>query len=185
MSAIWKNKLSNKRNIKPKKGMAIVIVLCFSALLLAYGTLHMGQYKDSTPVSKLQLDRIQADFFAKGIQNLVLFKIKKVPGFFLKSYRQYMWGKRKDITDDKMKLTEEQKSKAPFDGYFMRDKIFGAGGKTYWSPLKLDYYEVGLKLLNSEDFHNETIEITVDIRFAGRTAINKYVAVVNGNMDKS
>ncbi len=163
------------------KGMAIVIVLCFSAILVAYGTIMMSQHKDSAPVSKMQLERIQADFFAKGIQNIVLFKIKQLPDFFLKSYRQYAWGQRKDLPEAQ-KLTTEQVSKQAFINYFMNDEIFGAAKEKFWSPLKLDYYSAELKLLNAEDFKNETIEVSVEVKFPGKKAFNKYVAVINGDM---
>ena len=161
--------------------MAIVIVLCFSAILVAYGTIMMSQHKDSAPVSKMQLERIQADFFAKGMQNIALFKIKQLPDFFLKSYRQYAWGQRKDIPENQ-KLTTEQVSKQAFINYFMNDEIFGAAKDKFWSPLKLDYYSTEIKLLNAEDFKNETIEISVEVKFPGKKAFNKYVAVINGDM---
>ena len=169
---------------RKNKGMAIVIVLCFSAILLAYGTFHISHYKDSAPVSNMQLDRIQADFFAKGMQNIVLFKIKQFPDFFLKSYRQHIWGLRTDLKEEE-KLTNEQKELGAFLNYFMMDGIFGAAGSEYWSPLKLDYYLVELKLLNADDFNNETIEISVEVKFPNRKAVNKYVAVVNGDMEKN
>ncbi len=160
-----------KINKRQKKGMAIVIVLLFSSILLAYGSIMMRQHQDAAPVSKVQLDRIQADFFAKGIQNIALFKIKKFPDFFLRSYRKYALGVRNNNTA----------FKTPFTSNFMIDDIFGRAGSKYWTPLKLDHYNVEIRLLNSEDFNNETIEVSVEVQFPGK-AVNKYVAVFNGDM---
>ena len=53
-----------------KNGMAIVTVLCIAAIILALGSVYVKMFISSAPAAKLQYDRIQADFLAKGIQNI-------------------------------------------------------------------------------------------------------------------
>ena len=92
-----------------RRAMAILVVICLSTVILVLGTVYMKTYTDSAPVSKLQLDRVQADFFAKGIQNIALLKIKKYPDFFIRSYRQHIYQKRV-LTEGLPDLKPEQKT---------------------------------------------------------------------------
>ena len=167
MFVIW------NKNMKPvkikKRGMAIVIVLCLSSIIFILGTIYVKAYKDTTPVSRLQLDRIQADFFAKGIQNIALFKIKKYPDFFIRSYRYRSSGSTPELSIPYNNFLGNS------SGILQNDYI-----GDFMEPLEIATYSTGIKLINSKDFQSEAIEIVVNVKFKDKDAINTYKTVIQG-----
>ena len=159
----------NMKSIKNKKsGMAIVIVLCFSAIILVLGTVYVKSYTATSPVSKLQLDRIQADFLAKGIQNIALFKIKKYPDFFVRSYRYY--------------ASNAPGSNVPYNNF-----LGNSGGilqnqytSDFIEPISVATYSTGIRLINSKDFQSEAMEIVVNVKLKDKGAVNTYKTVIQG-----
>ena len=73
---------------RKRAGMALFVTASISVVLLVAGLAFLKSFSDSTPTSKAQLDRIQADFFARGIQNLALLKIKLYPDYFVRERRE-------------------------------------------------------------------------------------------------
>ena len=165
-----------------------MIVLALSAIILMLGSVYIKNYTDSSPATKLQIDRIQADFFAKGIQNIALFKIRKYQDFFLKAYRQYIYGKRAMTDNTLVKLSAEQENQQPFESFLGTQNGNYVGlfnnymDNSFISPLKIATYSVDISLLNSLDFQNESIAVTVYVKLQGdEKPINKYKVVVACN----
>ena len=143
------------KSIKRKKrGIAIVIVLCLAAVILMLGTIYIKSYTDTTPASSLQLDRIQADFFAKGIQNIALFKIKKYPDFFIRSYRY-----KTSVASDGRDLS------GPFNNFLGTSNsiLQNYNNKDFKEPLEIEDYSTSIVLINSKDFQSEAMEIVVRV----------------------
>ena len=183
----WTKNMNNKLINKSKKGMAIVIVLCLSAVIMILGTAYIRSYKESAPASKLQLDRIQADFFAKGIQNIAILKIKEYPDFFIRYYKQLVHYERgASIGEGRRQLDNKQIKKMGYDSglrlkYFTNGILMNSDlPANFKSPLELDNYQTEIRLINSKDFDSEAIEITVQVLLKGKKA-NLYKTIVGGD----
>lgn len=151
-----------------KRGIAIVIVLCLAGVILMLGTVYIKSYTNTAPASSLQLDRIQADFFAKGIQNIALFKIKKYPDFFIRSYRKYITGSDGE----------------PFNKFLGTSNsiLQNYNNNDFREPLEIATYSTSIKLINSKDFQSEAMEIVVKIKLGKDKAENTYKTVIQGDI---
>jgi hypothetical protein len=165
-----------------KKGMAILVVMCLSMVILMLGMAYLKSYTDTAPVAKLQIDRVQADFFARGIQNIALLKIKKYPDFFVRSYRQEMYRKRV-ITEGLPDLADEQKTlPTPFEAFMGRDPMSGDYGgvlnnwdnATFVAPLEISSYTTEIAILSSKDFTQDLLEIMVHVQLRNKPNINTF-----------
>lgn len=165
-----------------RRAMAILVVICLSTVILILGTVYMKTYTDSAPVSKLQLDRVQADFFAKGIQNIALLKIKKYPDFFIRSYRQHIYQKRV-LTEGLPDLKPEQKTlPTPFESFMEKNPMSGdyegvlnnIDDNDFVSPLEIATYSTDISILSSQDFTKDFLELSVHVQMKGKKTINTY-----------
>lgn len=179
--------------IRNNKGMALVVVLCISGIILILGSVYINSYKDSNPAATKQIDRIQADFFAKGIQNIALYKIKKYPDFFIRSYRQYIHYKRA-MSDSSLPQLDEEQTRAPlpFEYFLGKTSMGGIQGilmgecdEDFISPLEIASYSTDIVLINSNDFNSEAIEIKVAVQFKDKPTINTYKTTIHGDLVKS
>lgn len=179
-------------NIKNKKGMALVVVLGIAGIILILGTVYSKLYTDSSPASRLQLDRIQADFLAKGIQNIAIFKIKKYPDFFIRSYRQYVYKKRTTSDSTLAKLDSDQTATPlPYEYFVGKTSSGGAQGilsseytDDFIEPLNGASYTTDIYLINSKDFNSEAVEIKVAVQLKDKKAINTYKTTIHGDFVK-
>ncbi|MDD3001676.1 MAG: hypothetical protein PHF29_07970 [Candidatus Riflebacteria bacterium] len=165
-----------------RRAMAILVVICLSTVILMLGMVYMKTYTDSAPASKLQLDRVQADFLAKGIQNIALLKIKKYPDFFIRSYRQHIYQKRV-LTEGLPDLKPEQKTlPTPFELFMGRNPMSGdydgvlnnLDDNDFFSPVEVASYSTDIAILSSQDFTKDFFEVTVHVQLKGKKAINTY-----------
>lgn len=174
-----------------KNGMAIVTVLCIAAIILILGTIYVKIFQNTAPAAKLQYDRIQADFLAKGIQNIAIYKIKKYPDFFLRSYRQYIYWKRTQ-TDSSLPKLDAQQTQLPMPYEVFLGKgsgvkegiLMGEYSNDFIEPLGKPDYTTDITLLSSKDFQTESIEINVDLKLSSDRAMNNYKVIVSGDIIK-
>ena len=156
---------------------------------MALGTIYVKHYSQTAPEAKLQYDRIQADFLAKGIQNIALFKIKKYPDFFIRSYRQYVYWKRTQTESGLPKLDAEQATlPMPYE-YFLGNGsglkegiLMGDYTTDFIEPLKNPIYATDISLISSKDFQTESIQISVDLQLDENRPVNNYKTVVSGEL---
>ena len=181
--------INMKRN--SKNGMAIVIVLCIAAIILALGSVYTKIYINTAPAAKLQYDRIQADFLAKGIQNIALYKIKKYPDFFIRSYRQYIYWQRTKTDSSLPKLDAKQTQlPMPYESFlgkgsgFKEGILMGDYTSDFIEPLEKPVYTTDIKLLSSKDFQTESIEISVDLKSKDNRPFNNYKTVISGELTR-
>lgn len=168
-----------------KSGMAIVIVLGIASVILALGTIYAKHYTNTSPAAKLQYDRIQADFLAKGIQNIALYKIKKYPDFFIRSYRQYVYWKRTKTDSSLKPLDPEQVTQImPFENFLGRGIIMGFYDDDFIEPLGKPIYTTDISLISSKDFQSESIQIVVDLKLNEGRPSNTYKTVVSGELKR-
>jgi hypothetical protein len=179
-----------KRN--NKNGMAIVIVLCIASVVLVLGTVYVKHYSQTAPEAKLQYDRIQADFLAKGIQNIAVFKIKKYPDFFIRSYRQYIYWQRTKTESDLPKLDAEQSAlPMPYEYFLGKGSglkegiLMGDFTDDFIEPLGKPIYTTDISLISSKDFQTESIEISVDLQLNANRPVNNYKTVISGELTKN
>lgn len=169
-----------------KQGMAIVIVLCIAAVILALGSVYVRHYSNTAPAAKLQYDRIQADFLAKGIQNIAIYKIKKYPDFFIRAYRQYVYWQRTKTDSSLKKLNAEQTSSPmPFESFLGNRNgiLMGRYSNDFIEPLATTAsYATDISLISSKDFQTESIEISVNLQLSNDRPINNYQTVVSGEL---
>ena len=69
-----------------RKGMALVIVLTFSMVLMVLGSSYISSFSSYKHNNPKHLSKIQADFFAQGISKLALLKFKKFPADFYHAF---------------------------------------------------------------------------------------------------
>ncbi|NCB38187.1 MAG: hypothetical protein EOM80_05395 [Erysipelotrichia bacterium] len=171
---------------KTRTGMALVLVLAISTVLLILGVSYLKTFSNSTQVGKLQLDQVQSEFFARGIQNIALFKIKRYPDFFLRSYRYHVYQARVNAGDDTVPAPIAAfPNPAPFAKFVgiypgnTRDLLqhIPDADNTEWGftePLRIATYSTSFSLRSADDFKRGFIEITVYLQLDGRNLINKY-----------
>ncbi|HAE37046.1 MAG TPA: hypothetical protein DCG57_00215 [Candidatus Riflebacteria bacterium] len=181
VSAVLKYGDNSRRN-----GMALVIVLAFSTILLILGVVYLRTFSQSTHISGLQLDQIQAEFFARGMQNIATFKIKRYPDFFLRSYRYHVYQNRVNTGDSSV-----PPPLVPFTNPSPFQKFTGAyPGRTndllhhmhptedntlgFTTPLKVATWSTTFNLRSAEDFNRAFIEIDVYVRMEGRDLVSQY-----------
>ncbi len=165
-----------------RNGMALVIVLAFSAILLVLGTVYLRTFSQTTHVSRIQIENIQAEFFARGLQNIALYKVKRFPDYFLRSYRYYAYKKRVDAGDpDVSPPIRSFENPSPFEMFSGRDgdilQHLNSGDDTAWqftAPLQIATWSTTFNLRSSEDFNRAFIEIDVYIRMEGRDNVGHY-----------
>lgn len=166
-----------------KNGMAIVTVLAVASIILALGTVYVRHYTQTMPAAKLQYDRIQADFLAKGIQNIALYKIKKYPDFFIRSYRQYVYWERTKTDSSLPKLDERQQaSPMPFEAFLDNGILMGNYDNDFIEPLEHPVYTTDISLISSKDFQSESIKISVDLKLNENRPLNNYKTIVSGEL---
>lgn len=169
-----------------RNGMALVIVLAFSAILLVLGTVYLRTFSQTTHISGLQLDQIQSEFFARGIQNIALFKVKRYPDFFLRSYRYHIYQKRVAAGDTTVppplvpfpNPTPFQRFAGVF-GSRTNDILhhLGSSDDNAWqftAPLQIATWSTSFDLRSADDFRRSFIEINVHVQMAGRDVVNLY-----------
>ncbi|OGK07371.1 MAG: hypothetical protein A2W80_02185 [Candidatus Riflebacteria bacterium GWC2_50_8] len=169
-----------------RNGMALVIVLAFSSILLVLGVVYLRTFSQSTHISGLQLDQIQAEFFARGMQNIATFKIKRFPDFFLRAYRYHVYQNRVNAGD-----TDVSPPSNPFPNPSPFQKFTGAyPGRTndllqhmhptedstlgFSTPLKVATWSTSFNLRSAEDFNRAFIEIDVYVQMEGRDLVSQY-----------
>jgi len=166
--------------------MALVIVLAFSAILLMLGTVYLKTFSQTTHLSSLQIDHIQAEFFAKGIQNIALYKVKRFPDFFLRSYRHYIYQKRVNAGDPDVPAplvpfpnpSPFQKFTGAYAGH-TQDLLhhLPADDDSAWGftePLRVATWSTVFNLRSSFDFNRSFIEIDVNVQMQGRDSVSRY-----------
>lgn len=177
----------NKYNFtKHRAGMAIMVVLSIASVLMVLGVTYLKSFSQSTVTGKLQLDQIQSEFFARGIQNIALFKIKRYPDFFLRAYRHKIYHERLaagDATlDPPLVPAPVPPPFAKFTGLYpghSRDLLNhipdGTNNSTkFTEPLSIATYSTQFSLLSADDFKRGFIEITVNLQLVGKDVISSY-----------
>ncbi|MDD3148922.1 MAG: hypothetical protein PHD82_16635 [Candidatus Riflebacteria bacterium] len=171
---------------KNRSGMAIMVVLSIASILLLLGVAYLKSFSQSTVTGKLQLDQIQSEFFARGLQNIALFKIKRYPDFFLRSYRHMVYHRRIAAGEGGL---EPPLVPAPnpmpftkFTGIYpgnprdllnhLPDGIDTATG--FSEPLDIATWSTQFSLLSAEDFNRGFIEIVVNLQLEGKATVNTY-----------
>jgi hypothetical protein len=174
------------QQFKKRSGMAIMVVLSIASILLLLGITYLKTFSQSTVLGKLQLDQIQAEFFARGIQNIALFKIKRYPDFFLRSYRHMIYHNRIAAGDTSLGAPIIPAPNPPpfarFTGIYQgnpRDILNHIPGDVdratgFTEPLNIATYSTQFSLFSSDDFKRGFIEITVNLRLEGKSTVNTY-----------
>ena len=175
-----------------RSGMAIMIVLAFCSMILILGISYLKSFSNSTASSKLQLEQVQADFFAKGIQNIALLKVKKYPDFFLRSFRHKVYHERLAKGETLPPPIAPEPNPKPFDKFTGRyaghsrdllNHIPSSIDQTikFTAPLKLATYSTQFSLLSANDFKRGFIEIKVDLQLQGKNLVRSYRVSVDAS----
>lgn len=180
-------KASNKYLVrKNTAGMAIMVVLSIASVLLLLGLTYLKSFSQSTVTGKLQLDQIQADFFARGIQNIALFKVKRYPDFFLRAYRYKIYQDRLAAgevgLDPPIAPPVVPPPFSKFTGIYLgheRDILNNIPDATdnlteFTKPIRVATYSTQFSLLSADDFKRGFIEITVNLQLEGKDIIGTY-----------
>lgn len=171
---------------RSRAGMAIMVVLSIASILLLLGVTYLKSFSQATVSGKLQLDQIQTDFFARGIQNIAMFKVKRYPDFFLRAYRHKVYHDRIAAGDATLGAPLVPAPNPPpfakFTGIYpghgrdllnhipvADDNLTG-----FTEPLKIATYSTQFSLLSADDFNRGFIEITVNLQLEGKALVSTY-----------
>ena len=169
-----------------RAGMAIMVVLSIASILLLLGATYLKSFSQATVTSKLQLDQIQADFFARGIQNIALFKIKRYPDFFLRAYRHMIYHRRVSAGETGLGAplvpAPDPLPFVKFTGAYPgnpRDILNHIPDITnnqdkFTEPLRIATYSTRFSLLSADDFKRGFIEIVVNLQLEGKDVVGTY-----------
>ncbi len=169
-----------------RAGMAIMVVLSIASILLLLGVTYLKSFSQATVTSKLQLDQIQAEFFARGIQNIALFKVKRYPDFFLRAYRHMVYHRRIAAGETGLGAPIVPATNplpfAKFTGAYpgnprdILNHIPDADDSRdkFTEPLRIATYSTQFSLLSADDFKRGFIEIVVNLRLEGKDLVGTY-----------
>lgn len=169
-----------------RNGMALIIVLVFSSVLLVLGIVYLRSFSQTTQLSRMQIDHLQAEFFARGIQNIALFKIKRFPDFFLRSYRYHVYKQRRDAGDPLVEPPLRPfENPTPFERFTgvhagrPNDVLhhLAAGDDAAWkftAPLNIATWSTSFNLRSAEDFNRAYIEIDVHVQMQDNANVAHY-----------
>ena len=73
--------------MKSRRGVAIILVLTFSTVLLVMGGWYIKMNTANRPVNLKVFEHAQADFLAQGLVQLAAMKFKKRPAEFYYAYK--------------------------------------------------------------------------------------------------
>ncbi len=82
-----------------RKGIAVVIVLVLTTMLLALAGSYIQRSRTASPINGKVLERVQADFWGQGIAQLALLKFKQLPSDFYFAYNFSVRDKRLAVPD--------------------------------------------------------------------------------------
>ena len=154
---------------KKKSGMAIFIVLSISIILAVVGAAYLNSFRDLSSEQNFTLDRIQAEYFARGIQNIVLYKINQYPDYFIRAYRLQKYKERLDAGEVTQPLLKTYPDPPPFTRFLTDGVLYGEGGilinwddANFKTPLRnIASYSTDIRITSAQDFGKNYIEITV------------------------
>lgn len=155
----------DRRGIRSRQGMALIIVLVFSLALLVLGTSYMNTISKTTVVNPIQLRRLQADFLAQGIAEIALLKFKKFPADFYHSYVAHITGAPAE-TEPYVVFCEQ--GTGPDANTPLRNLQYD--GQSLGAPVNLLDYTTDYRMLSYKGYDNDGLQITVAVVLDGGTS---------------
>lgn len=131
-----------------KSGIAVVIVLVLTTMLLALAGAYIQQSRQSIPINSKLLERVQADFWGQGVAQLALLKFKQLPSEFYYAYNFSVRDSRVAIPDPWSNFLL-----APLQGHID-------------SPLSLDF-STTCKVLGQTKYKTDSIQFEVVLEGQG------------------
>lgn len=145
-----------------RHGMALVVVLAFSSVLLILGSAYLKTFRQGTTVSQKQLEQIQSEYFAQGIQRIAMLKFKRFSPHFYRAYR-YQMAKERGET-----LTNNY-SPTPLE-YFHgigANVLQNSTDSAFKAPLNIESYSTRFTMVKINEFNRDVLQITVNVKLQG------------------
>ncbi|MBF0544398.1 MAG: hypothetical protein HQM08_08190 [Candidatus Riflebacteria bacterium] len=142
-----------------KHGMALVVVLTFSMVILILGTSYIQSFSNYKKNNPIHLERIQADFFAQGISKIALLKFKKFPADF---YHAYLY----DVASKKdPKNVPPKPAPTPLQ-VFHQESLNPVlqNNATLSSGIPISMYSTTYELTNTKAYNSDGLLITVTVK---------------------
>lgn len=153
-----------------RSGMALVVVLAFSAVFLILASSYLRTFTHGKAISTKQLSQIQMEFFAQGIQRIAIFKFRKFSSQF---YRAYRYQLAKDGVPP-VTLTYNY-SPTPMEKYhgIGANVLQSSGDLDFMRPLDYESYSTRYSMSKIAEFNRDVLEVTVTVKPRGE--IQNYV----------
>ena len=153
-----------------RTGMALVVVLGFTAVLLILGSSYLKNFTQGKSISVKQLSQIQMDFFAQGIQRIAMLKFKKFTPQFYRAYRYQL------AKDGGVALTNNYSPTplAKFHGTGVRNVLQNINDPDFMSPLNVSSYSTEFKMSKIDEFNRDVLEIYVWVSPVGDPKVYSY-----------
>lgn len=142
---------------REKRGMALVIVLAFALAMLTLGTAYMRTFSEARPVNAMIMERLQADYFAQGIQRIALLKYKRFVADFYHAYIYRQAGLTGFVPD-------------PYSCFLGGDNTplqnFQFGGATIGAPVSVATYSSYYLMTSYKGYNRDglVIHVTVQVK---------------------
>jgi len=151
--------------------MALVIVLAFSAVLLILGTTYLGTFKQGRGVTEKQIDQIQMEYFAQGIQRIALMKFKKYSPHFYRAYKYQMAKNRGETLTNNYSPTPMAKFHGEGNNVLQHSDV-----ADFQSPLTIASYSTVYTMNKCDEFNKDIIQIMVYVQLKTGGPISSYKA---------
>lgn len=151
--------------------MALVVVLAFSTVLLILGSAYLNSFKQGRGTTERQLDQIQMEYFAQGIQRIALMKFKKHSPAFYRAYRYQMAKDRGESLTNNYSPTPLEK----FHGQG-HNVLQHSSSEDFKSPLKIASYSTVYTMSKSDEFNRDLLQITVYVQLTATGPVSVYRA---------
>lgn len=149
--------------------MALVIVLGFSAVLLILGSTYLGSFKQGRGVTEKQIDQIQMEYFAQGIQRIALWKFKKFSPHFYRAYKYQMAKNRGAVLTNNYSPTPMEKFHGQGDNVLQHSSV-----ADFKSPLTIASYSTLYLMNKCDEFNKDLIQIRVYVQLKTGGPVSAY-----------
>jgi len=142
--------------------MALVVVLAFSSVLLILGSAYLKTFRHGTTVSQKQLEQIQSEYFAQGIQRIAVLKFKKFSPHFYRAYRYQM-------ARDRGEALTNNYTPTPLE-YFHgigENVLQNFSDSAFEAPLNIASYSTRYSMVKINEFNRDVLQITVKVKLEG------------------
>jgi len=156
---------------KARRGIAMMLVLIFSMILLTMGGVYIKTISNVKKTNPKLLEQVQSDFFGQGIARIAVLKFKKYPADF---YHAFLRKVAKDKGTPPLP-TLSPATPEPIDSFLgaAGTVLQNQSGIVSPASMTLDSYSTEYRLITHKAYNKDGLEVSVNMQVNGLTRTYK------------